>query len=655
MPRKNRSGSADLIFFGLLALAVVYFAILAAPHMKGGLAGLMTALSDMDYTDITWCEDTLKCILIFLGIYAGCILVYISSRKNIRADGAYGSASWGNISRIAKKYVNKEDFTQNKILSENIQINLNTKKHRRNKNTMVDGGSGAGKSRFIAKPNLYQANTSFIVLDTKGELLRDSGNLLKNKGYKIKVVDMINMENSDGYNPFHYIHSDLDIQLVASNFFRATTPKESNTMDHFWDDMAQVLLKAVMSYLWHEAPSYEQNFPMICELVNEAGAKEDDENYESPLDILFRELEERSPDHIAVKYYKQLKKGAGKTIKSVVVTLNARLDKFNIAEFAAITKNDELDLEKLGEEKTALFLIIPSDDTSFNFWVSLIYLQTFQTLMRLADRKYNGSLPVEVHFLMDEFANVQVPEDFDRLVSLVRSYNISLTIFIQAVSQLKKMFKEDQYKVLMASCDEFVYLGGNEDESFKYVSERLGKETIDVKSSSRSRGRNGSYSVTEQQTGRELLTQSEVSEIDDDYCIIFIRGQKPVFDRKYDIMKHPNIALSRDGGAPGYNHSNRGISRDMITRISVIPEEMIDDEADVVWLSDDEVRKELNGYGSGSFYADDLRIRTAYDNFKNNNERRTITWLKSKERKLKEQQTKQRLANRRVGLKTSHK
>lgn len=653
MSRNQRSDS--YIFMGLCSLLVVWFAIVIAPYTDGGLATMLEGLSKADFMHLTFCENTIKCIIILLALYGIAILVFVSSRKNTRPDGAYGSAKWANLSQIAKKYVNKADFSQNKILSKHVYINLDTRKHRANKHTIINGGSGAGKSRFIAKPNLYQANTSFIVLDTKGELLRDSGNLLKEKGYKIKVLDMINMEKSDSYNPFEYITSDKDIQKVANNFFRATTPKDSTSQDHFWDDMAMVLLKAIMSYLWHEAPPWEQNFPMICELVNEAEAREDDEKFKSSLDILFDELEARSPEHIALKYYKELKKGAGKTIKSVVVTLNARLEKFNIPEFANITKNDELELTKLGEEKTALFLIIPSNDTSFNFWVSLIYLQTFDALMLHADKHYKGRLPVEVHFLMDEFANVQVPEDFDRLVSLVRSYNISITIFIQAISQLKKMFKDGAHNILTASCDQFVYLGGNEDDSFKYVSERLGKETIDIKNTSKSKGRNGSYSVSEQQTGRELMTPAEVSAMPDTHCIIFLRGQRPVYDEKYDIMDHPNIALTADGGAPEYEHLPKGITKDYFTVMEIVPEELLDEENDIVWLTDSQVAKAIDTISEVSYFADETKINSSYDNYINKTEKRKVTWIRTEQRKLLEEQEKQKKARRplRSGVKSS--
>ena len=354
---------------------------------------------------IELCEDSLKTVLILLLIYGLGIGVYLSSRRNYRRGEEHGSAKWGDARAVNKRYQAKEP-EKNKVLTQHVQIGLDGRKHRRNLNTMVVGGSGAGKTRFYAKPNLCQANTSFVILDPKGELARDTGHLLEQKGYEVRVLDLLDMSRSHCYNPFVYLRDDNDVQRLVTNLFKSTTPKGSQSQDPFWDTAASMLLLALVFYLHYEAPPDEQNFPMVMEMLRAGDVREDDDSYQSPLDELFERLEMRNPDHIAVKYYKDYHSGSAKTLKSIQITLAARLEKFNLESIAGLTATDELDLPSLGEKKVALFAMIPDNDTSFNFLVSLLYAQLFQQLFTLADHKYGGRLPVHVHFLMDEFANV---------------------------------------------------------------------------------------------------------------------------------------------------------------------------------------------------------------------------------------------------------
>ena len=420
-------------------------------------------------------------------------------------------------------------------------------------NTLIIGGSGAGKTRFYAKPNVMQANTSLIILDPKGEIARDEGHLLEEKGYTVKVLDLINMERSHCYNPFVYLQTDNDVQRLVTNLFKATTPKGSQSNDPFWDTAASMLLLALVFYLWYEAPEEEQNFPMVMEMLRAGEVREDDDSYVSPLDLLFNQLEVEDKNHIAVKYYRDYRSGSAKTLKSIQVTLASRLEKFNLSSLSALTQTDELELETIGEKKTALFAIIPDNDTSFNFLVSMLYTQLFQQLFYCADHKHGGRLPVHVHFLMDEFANVSLPDDFDKILSVMRSREVSVSIILQNLAQLKALF-EKQWESIVGNCDEFLYLGGNEQSTHKYVSELLGKETIDLNTYGKSTGHSGNYSTNYQLNGRELLTPDEVRLLDNKYAILFIRGERPVMDFKYDVLKHPNVELSGDGKAKPYIH-----------------------------------------------------------------------------------------------------
>lgn len=541
-----------LYIFG--TIPAIWLGLLIAPHMGNGLVGLVQnfgAVMDNPF-HIALCEDSLRTVLILLLFYGLAIGVYLSNDRNYRRRAEHGSAKWGNPGLTNRKYADK-DRSLNKILTQNVAIGLDGKKHRRNLNVLVCGGSGAGKTRFFAKPNIMNANTSFVVLDPKGELLRDTGALLEHKGYEIRVLDLINMEKSHCYNPFVYIREDNDIQRLVTNLFRNTTPKGAQSNEPFWDDTAKMLLMAMMCYLYYEAPPEEQNFSMVMEMLRAGDVNEDDPTYKSTLDILFERLQSRNPDHIALKYYHDYHSGAGKTLKSIQITLLSHLEKFNLDSLAGITQTDEMDLAQLGEKKMAIFAIIPDNDSSFNFLVGMLYTQMFQQLFHQADHKHNGSLPMHVHFVMDEFANVALSDEFDKTLSTMRSREISVSIILQNMAQLKALF-DKQWESIVGNCDEFLYLGGNEQSTHEYVSKLLGKETIDTNTYGQSKGRNGSYSTNWQLTGRELLDASEVRMLDNQYALLFIRGERPIEDLKYDILKHPNVKYTTDGGAPPYRH-----------------------------------------------------------------------------------------------------
>ena len=501
---------------------------------------------------LEWTRCSLEAVLFCLFVYVMGIGIWLSTRRNYRRGEEHGSAKWGDAAAVNRKYRQRPD-NMNKILTQNVRIGFDAHKHRRNLNVLVIGGSGAGKTRFYVKPNVMQANCSMVILDPKGEIIRDTGWLLQKKGYKVRVLDLIDMPRSHCYNPFVYLRDDNDVQRLVTNLFKATTPKGATSQDPFWDTAAQMLLLALIFYLKYEAPEEEQNFAMVMEMLRAGDVDEEDSKSPSALDTLFYDLRKTDPDHIALKYYDAYHSGSGKTLKSIQITLAARLEKFNLESVAALTITDELDLWKLGEEKTALFAIIPDNDTSFNFLVSLLYTQIFQQLFEVADKKYGGSLPVHVQFLMDEFANVSLPDDFDKILSVMRSRGVSVSIILQNLAQLKALF-EKQWESIVGNTDEFVYLGGNEQATHKYVSELLGKETIDTNTYGKSTGRNGNYSTNYQNTGRELMTPEEVRMLDNRYALLFIRGERPVMDFKYDILKHPDVRLTTDGQAEPYIH-----------------------------------------------------------------------------------------------------
>ena len=596
--RNNKLSKSNLILYAVGLLPVIWLALLVAPLIDGGLQAVFTGFSTaIEHPfSISLCEDSVRTVLLFILAYALGIGIYLSTQRNYRRREEHGSAKWGNPDLIRKRYEDK-DREKNKLLTQHTAIGLDGHKHRRNLNVLVCGGSGSGKTRFYAKPNIMQANTSFVVLDPKGEILRDTGTLLKEKGYDIKVIDLINMERSDCYNPFVYLRSDNDIQRLVTNLFKNTTPKGSQSQDPFWDNAAMMLLLALVFFLHYEAPPEEQNFAMVLDMIRDGSIDGDEDAYiVTPLDMLFNKLEEAKPDHVALKYYKGYHVGSNKTLKSIQITLMARLEKFNLRPLAELTETDGLDLSSIGEKKTAVFGIIPDNDSSFNFIIGMLYTQLFQQLYHQADFVHGGRLPVHVHFVMDEFANVALPDEFDKLLSTMRSRDISVSIIIQNMAQLKALF-EKQWESIVGNCDEFLYLGGNEQSTHEYVSKLLGKETIDTNTYGKSQGKNGSYSTNYQLSGRELLMPDEVRMLDNRYALLFIRGENAVKDEKFDILKHPNVKLTTDGGAAAFVHGCTDHSIASITFADITDDEASElpelSDADIVIYSGEEIEEIL--------------------------------------------------------------
>lgn len=552
----------------LAGLPVIWWAaILLADAIQPGrnLFELMEVLTEkLNHPfQLHYTEYTIKSVLVCTLLYAAGIGIFYSSQKNYRRGEEHGSARWGDARQICKKYSQKP-YSQNILLTQNFRISLDTHEHRRCLNILVVGGSGAGKSRGFALPNIMQCCCSMVITDPKAELLRKTGGLLEKKGYEVRVFDLINPDTSFCYNPFEYVHDDKDVLRLISNLIQNTTPKGSQSSDPFWEKSETALLQALMLYLLHEAPPEEQNFAMIMEMLGSAQVKEEDEDYESPLDILFDRLEMRDPDSIAVKQYHIYKQAAGKTAKSILISVGVRLAAFNLPQIAKLTNTDELDLSSMGERKVALFCCIPDADTSLNYLVGMIYSQLFKTLYYMADRVHGGALPVPVNCIMDEFPNVSLPNEFEKILATCRSRSIYCSIIIQNMSQLKALFK-DSWESLVGNCDEFLYLGGNEKETHKYVSELLGKETIDTNTYGQTKGKSGSYSTNFQQSGRELLQPDEVRMLDNQNALLFIRGERPILDAKYDLMKHPNIRYTEDGGAGPFNYAKAPLAHDDFT------------------------------------------------------------------------------------------
>jgi type IV secretion system protein VirD4 len=540
------------------SLVVLHLAVLGAGVYEDGmnLFQFMAVFPDAMNKPfaLRWTPQTVKFILGSLILYAGAIALYYSSQMNKRPGEEHGSAHWGNVRELNKKYSDK-DPAKNVILTKHLCMSLNGWQHMRNLLQIVVGGSGAGKTRFVVKPNLLLANASFICTDPKGELVRSVAPFLLQQGYVVKVFDLIEPTHSDSYNPFRYIRKDSDVFRLISNFIQNTTPKNARQNDPFWEKSEIALDAALMLYLIHEAPPFEQTMEMMLTMIEYGGAKEDDDVYQSALDLLFEALEEEQPDHIAVRQYHIFKQAAGKTAKSILISAAVRLASFTLREIQNITDEDTLELSRLGERKQAIFCVIPdSNDNSLNFLVGLLYTQAFQELYYQADKVHMGGLPVPVRLMFDEFANVALPDGYARLQATMRSRNIMATIILQNISQLKALFKDD-WEGIIGNADTMIYLGGNEQSTHKYISEQLGKETISTKSSSQSKGRNGSYSQSTQLTGRELMTPDEVRLLDNKNAIVIIRGERPVIDEKYDLMKHPNVHFTEDGGAAPYVHS----------------------------------------------------------------------------------------------------
>lgn len=572
MTHKKKSFRSAAPVWAAFTLPIVWFAVLMAGCYTPGMTifDLVAQFSEVTQTPFSlhWTPYTMKFIGIFLLLYGGAILFYYTGQKNTRPGEEHGSASWGSVRELNKKYRDK-DAGKNVILTQHLQMSMNGKLHRRNLLQIIVGGSGSGKTRFLAKPNLMLANASFICTDPKGEMLRAVGNLFLEEGYVLRVFDLIDPSKSDCYNPFRYIRKDADVFKLIDSFIKNTTPKGAKANDPFWEKSETALDSALMLYLLHEAPPEDQNMETILYMIENGGAKEEDDDYQSPLDLLFEAPEEEQPDHIAVLQYHIFKQAAGKTAKSILVSAAVRLASFTLPEIQRITATDDMELGKLGERKQAIFCIIPdSNDASLNFLVGMLYTQAFQELYYQADKVHQGALPLPVRLMFDEFANVALPDGYARLQATMRSRNIMSTIVLQNISQLKALFKDD-WEGIIGNADSFIYLGGNEQSTHKYISELLGKETIDTKTSSQSKGRNGSFSQNFQQTGRELASVDELAVLDGGKCILQLRGVRPFLSEKYDITKHPNYKYLSDAD----RRNTFDIEKFLSTKLKVKPEE----------------------------------------------------------------------------------
>ena len=572
MNRQNDTKTVGILFACGVPVVIWLALIFASCYRQGNklfelLERLMIALENPMQIVIN--EYSVKAVLIFLFLYAMGIGVYFSSRENRRPGEEHGSAKWGSVRSIVKRYIDREDKSSNLIITQTMRLGLNAKKHRRNLNVLVIGGSGAGKTRFYAKPNIMQCNTSFIIADPKGEMLRAVAPLLLEKGYDVKVFNLITPQDSDGYNPFIYVRTDEDVIKLITNLIQNTTPKNAQQNDPFWEKSEIALDTALMLYLLHEAPPEEQNFEMLMFMIENAATMEDDDEYQSPVDMLFQGLEEENPEHIALRQYKIFKQASGKTAKSILISAAVRLAAFNLPEIARMTSYDDLDLGSMGEKKKAIFCVIPDNDNSFNYLVGMLYTQAFQELYYRADHIHGGELPIPVHFVMDEFANVALPDNFERLLATMRSRRISVSIIIQNMAQLKALFK-DNWESLVGNCDTMLYLGGNEQSTHEYLSKMLGKETIDTRTRGITKGQHGSSNTNYQNAGRELMTLDEVRLLNNAKALVFIRGEKPIEDKKFDILSHPNIKLTADGGAVPYTHSKAGkyFRKYMVTKLN---------------------------------------------------------------------------------------
>ena len=545
------------IAWAILCLPVVYFAMVTASVYIPGenIFALLERISTMVRRPdlLRWTAYTPRFLLVFLLLYGGGVLLYYADHENRRLGEEYGSAKWGNARELNKRYADQNG--KNVILTKRVSIGLDGYKHRRNLNILVVGGSGSGKTRFFCKPGIMSVNCSYLIVDPKGEMLRSTGYLLKDEGYDIKVFDLIHPRQSDGYNPFTYIRDDPDVLKLMDNLVKNTTPPKGASNDPFWEKAEIALDSALMLYLLYEAPVEEQNFEMLMFMLECARVMEENEQYQSPLDLLFQTLEERDPSHIAVREYKVYKQAAGKTAKSILVTASVRLAAFIFPQYAAMMQTDEMDFASLGERKRAIFCVIPVNDGSMNYLVSMLMTQCFQQLYLRADERYNGRLPVPVRVIQDEWANVAQPDSYPKVLATCRSYNIGINIIVQNIQSIKALYK-DEWEGIIGNCDTLLFLGGgNEPTSLEFVSKLLGKETVHTRTRGQTKGRSGSSSVNYQQTGRDLMTPDEIRMLPTNDALLFIRGEKPVRDKKYDIKKHPNVCRTADGRAKPYIHN----------------------------------------------------------------------------------------------------
>ncbi len=542
--------SNDTLFYLIGIIPVVWLALLLAQSLGGGLPELLRNLTSAleQPTNIIWTDKSLPTILICLAAYGMAVLLYRINQGRTRDGEEHGSAAWATPASVNAQFAQKDSIP----LTQHVRLGLDTHKHRRSLNVLVIGGSGAAKTRSFVLPNILTANTNYVITDPKSEVLLATGGYLKEQGYDVRVLNLVNLEQSDGYNPFRYLRDEKDVLKLVNNLIQSTTPKGSHESDPFWTKAETALLQAIILMLFQEAPEYEQNFSMVMRVLEYAEVREEDEGHVSPLDLLFESIERRKPDSVAVRQYKVFKLAAGKTAKSILVSTAVRLAPFNLPQIQALTDHDDMDLYTLGEKKVALYAVIPDNDNTFNFLVSLLYAQAFQALYYSADQIHHGPLPRHVRFVLDEFAAMPLP-GFTRELATMRSRSISASVIIQNMAQIKELYK-DSWETIPGNCDSILYLGGNESSTHKYVSEMLGKATIDTKTHGQTKGKSGSYSTNFQMSGRELLTPDEVRKLDNRYALLFIRGASPVMDEKYDLMHHPAISHSSLGGAAPYIH-----------------------------------------------------------------------------------------------------
>lgn len=542
--------SNDTLFYLFGTIPVIWLALLLAQSLGGGLPELLRNLTSAleQPTNIVWTDKSLPTILICLAAYGMAVLLYRTNQGRTRDGEEHGSAAWATPASVNAQFAQKDSIP----LTQHVRLGLDTHKHRRSLNVLVIGGSGAAKTRSFVLPNILTANTNYVITDPKSEVLLATGGYLKEQGYDVRVLNLVNLEQSDGYNPFRYLRDEKDVLKLVNNLIQSTTPKGSHESDPFWTKAETALLQAIILMLFQEAPEYEQNFSMVMRVLEYAEVREEDEGHVSPLDLLFESIERRKPDSVAVRQYKVFKLAAGKTAKSILVSTAVRLAPFNLPQIQALTEHDDMDLYTLGEKKVALYAVIPDNDNTFNFLVSLLYAQAFQALYYSADQIHHGPLPRHVRFVLDEFAAMPLP-GFTRELATMRSRSISASVIIQNMAQIKELYK-DSWETISGNCDTILYLGGNESSTHKYVSEMLGKATIDTKTHGQTKGKSGSYSTNFQMSGRELLTPDEVRKLDNRYALLFIRGASPVMDEKYDLMHHPAISHSSLGGAAPYIH-----------------------------------------------------------------------------------------------------
>lgn len=542
--------SNDTLFYLIGIVPVVWLALLLAQSLGGGLPELLRNLTSAleQPTNIIWTDKSLPTILICLAAYGMAVLLYRTNQGRTRDGEEHGSAAWATPASVNAQFAQKDSIP----LTQHVRLGLDTHKHRRSLNVLVIGGSGAAKTRSFVLPNILTANTNYVITDPKSEVLLATGGYLKEQGYDVRVLNLVNLEQSDGYNPFCYLRDEKDVLKLVNNLIQSTTPKGSHESDPFWTKAETALLQAIILMLFQEAPEYEQNFSMVMRVLEYAEVREEDEGHVSPLDLLFESIERRKPDSVAVRQYKVFKLAAGKTAKSILVSTAVRLAPFNLPQIQALTDHDDMDLYTLGEKKVALYAVIPDNDNTLNFLVSLLYAQAFQALYYSADQIHHGPLPRHVRFVLDEFAAMPLP-GFTRELATMRSRSISASVIIQNMAQIKELYK-DSWETIPGNCDSILYLGGNESSTHKYVSEMLGKATIDTKTHGQTKGKSGSYSTNFQMSGRELLTPDEVRKLDNRYALLFIRGASPVMDEKYDLMHHPAISHSSLGGAAPYIH-----------------------------------------------------------------------------------------------------